>query len=77
MILTPDESLLIEAEKLFPAGTHFVSLFGATDYVKRTPVNEGKLGVPTYTISNGEVFVQGYTGKRLIYTPTLGWAGII
>jgi hypothetical protein len=77
MILTPDEVLLEEAKTRFPAGTHFVSLFGSTDYVKRTPVTNGKLGEPSYFLQNGEVFVMGYAAKRLIYTPTLGWAGTI
>ena len=77
MILTPDEALLEEAKKRFPAGTHFVSLFGATDYVKRTPVTNGKLGEPTYFVENREVRVIGYASTRLIYTPTLGWAGTI
>jgi len=78
MILSPKEALLIEAEKLFPAGTHFVSLHGAVDYVRRTPVDKnGELGEPTYYVTNGEVRVVAYAGTRLIYSPTLGWAGII
>lgn len=77
MILTPEETLLEEAKTRFPVGTHFVSLFGATDYVKRTPVTNGKLGEATYFVENGEVRVVGYASTRLIYTPTLGWAGII
>lgn len=77
MILTPEEALLEEAANRYPVGTHFVSLFGAKDYVKRTPLLNGQLGEPSYYIQHGEVFVQAYGGNRLIYTPTLGWAGII
>jgi hypothetical protein len=63
--MVSEENKMIAIRK-FPPGTKFISLFGAPDTVSEKD---------DFIFSeDGDILVLGVRERRLIYTPSSGWA---